>query len=196
MASSALRLPDSDGEITAAAFSWIDLDSRSRMILTRTLQILWMNPLAASALSGGGPLTECDGRLIAAEAAQHQMLVQIATEVEDEPRSCFVKCADEASEALVVTVQRVRGGPAPLVGLSFRSGGPLCAGDALRSAFQLTKAEARVLMLMVDGHMADEVSARLSVGIETIRTHIRQIYAKMGVKSREAMFRRVLPFCW
>ena len=46
------------------------------------------------------------------------------------------------------------------------------------------------------GLMAEEVSATLCVGIETVRTHIRQIYAKMGVKSREAMFRRVLPFCW
>lgn len=139
----------------------------------------------------------CDNRLIAADAAQHQMLLQIVTKVDDQPRSYFLKCVDEATDLLVITIQCVRTGEVPLVGMSFRSSGPLCTSDdALRRAFQLTRAEVRVLMLMVDGQIAEEVSAKLGVGIETVRTHIRQIYAKLGVKSREAMFRRVIPFCW
>lgn len=197
MTISALRYAEADDLVTAAALAWIDLDSRCRLITRRNLQMVWINSVAETSLAANGPLEMSDGRVMAANAAQQHTLLDALATVDQQPRSCILKSRDD-TEVFALTLQRVTGGADPLVGLSFTSGGHLCetGGQALRDAFQLTRAETRVLILMLNGNMAREVSAALDVGLETVRTHIRQIYAKMGVKSREAMFRRVLPVCW
>ena len=41
---------------------------------------------------------------------------------------------------------------------------------------------------------ADEVSAEKRVSIDTVRYQIRQIYDKLGVSSRESLFRRIRPY--
>jgi DNA-binding CsgD family transcriptional regulator len=51
-----------------------------------------------------------------------------------------------------------------------------------------------VLLQMIDGRTADEIAGDLAVSVETTRSHIRSIYGKLNVSSREAMFRRIQPF--
>ena len=48
----------------------------------------------------------------------------------------------------------------------------------------LTPREAEVLELLQGGHSNAEIAADLHVGIETVRTHARNIYRKLGVTSR------------
>jgi DNA-binding NarL/FixJ family response regulator len=48
----------------------------------------------------------------------------------------------------------------------------------------LTPREADVLELLQQGAPNAEIAARLHVGIETVRTHARNIYRKLGVSSR------------
>lgn len=61
-------------------------------------------------------------------------------------------------------------------------------------AFGLTKAEAAVAKRMVNGQAADEISVDLGVSIETVRTHIKRLYSKMGVSSREQLLSNVAMF--
>jgi DNA-binding CsgD family transcriptional regulator len=49
---------------------------------------------------------------------------------------------------------------------------------------------------LLDGLTAEDAAAELTIGIETVRSHIRQIYSKMGVRSREALFQRIMPYCF
>ncbi|HLL58488.1 MAG TPA: helix-turn-helix transcriptional regulator [Allosphingosinicella sp.] len=60
--------------------------------------------------------------------------------------------------------------------------------------FRLTASEHRILMLMLDGLTADELSQRLGSSLDTVRTHIRNIYGKLKVTSREGMFSRLRPY--
>jgi len=59
--------------------------------------------------------------------------------------------------------------------------------DALRSSFgRLTEREAAVLAAIVDGANADEIAARMTVAVSTVRSHIRSILDKLGVNSQLA----------
>lgn len=48
----------------------------------------------------------------------------------------------------------------------------------------LTPREAEVLELLQQGRSNSEIAAQLHVGLETVRTHARNIYRKLGVSSR------------
>lgn len=52
------------------------------------------------------------------------------------------------------------------------------------AALGLTQRESEVLELMVHGHANRAIAARLVLGEETIKTHVRSIYRKLGVSDR------------
>jgi len=54
---------------------------------------------------------------------------------------------------------------------------------------ELTAREAEVLELLQDGHTNSEIAQELAIGIETVRTHARSIYRKLGVPSRRELAR-------
>jgi DNA-binding NarL/FixJ family response regulator len=51
----------------------------------------------------------------------------------------------------------------------------------------LTRREAEVLELLQHGSSNPQIALALSVGVETIRTHARNIYRKLGVSSRREL---------
>jgi two-component system NarL family response regulator len=55
---------------------------------------------------------------------------------------------------------------------------------------ELTAREAEVLELLQDGNTNSEIADALTIGIETVRTHARSIYRKLGVPSRRELARR------
>jgi NarL family two-component system response regulator LiaR len=52
---------------------------------------------------------------------------------------------------------------------------------------QLTPREADVLELLQDGNSNAEIAAMLHVSVETVRTHARHIYRKLGVRTRREL---------
>jgi DNA-binding NarL/FixJ family response regulator len=54
---------------------------------------------------------------------------------------------------------------------------------------ELTRREAEVLELLQDGWSNSEIADDLSIGIETVRTHARNIYRKLGIASRRELSR-------
>jgi DNA-binding NarL/FixJ family response regulator len=60
-------------------------------------------------------------------------------------------------------------------------------GAAVEGAELLTPREAEVLELLTDGRTNAQIAQRLTIGIETVRTHARNIYRKLGVGSRREL---------
>ncbi len=58
------------------------------------------------------------------------------------------------------------------------------AGDVPPASGLLTRREAEVLPLLSRGATNSQIAAALGVGVETVRTHARNIYRKLGVGSR------------
>jgi DNA-binding NarL/FixJ family response regulator len=53
----------------------------------------------------------------------------------------------------------------------------------------LTAREADVLELLQDGSTNAQIAHELSIGVETVRTHARNIYRKLGISSRRELAR-------
>ena len=64
----------------------------------------------------------------------------------------------------------------------------------LKDALGLTPSEVTVVKRLMSGERAEIISVNSAVSIETVRTHIRRVYTKLNVKSREQLFARVMPF--
>jgi DNA-binding NarL/FixJ family response regulator len=58
------------------------------------------------------------------------------------------------------------------------------SGSATAGGQLLTRRESEVLPLLQQGHTNPQIALALHVGIETVRTHARHIYRKLGVSSR------------
>jgi DNA-binding CsgD family transcriptional regulator len=56
---------------------------------------------------------------------------------------------------------------------------------------ELTAAETRVAQVIVQGATYDEAASALFVSPRTVETHLRQIYRKLGVRSRSELTRRL-----
>ncbi|GAA1722430.1 response regulator transcription factor [Isoptericola hypogeus] len=63
------------------------------------------------------------------------------------------------------------------------SGREDAAGDGLRDA-RLTEREGEVLRLVAAGMSNAEIAAELYLGVETVRTHVGNVLAKLGVRDR------------
>jgi DNA-binding CsgD family transcriptional regulator len=60
-----------------------------------------------------------------------------------------------------------------------------------RTSAELTETERRVAELVADGLSNREVSARLFVTVRTVEAHLSRIYAKLGIRSRTELARRL-----
>jgi DNA-binding NarL/FixJ family response regulator len=58
---------------------------------------------------------------------------------------------------------------------------------SIASGYLLTQREAEVLPLLQQGLSNAQIAIALQVGVETVRTHARNIYAKLGVSSRREL---------
>jgi DNA-binding CsgD family transcriptional regulator len=63
----------------------------------------------------------------------------------------------------------------------------------LKRLWDLSSAEVKIVDFIFRGVAAQDIAEELGVSVDTVRTHIRHIYAKTGVKSREALFSELGP---
>lgn len=180
----------------ALALAWMEAEAQPRIICTTALDLVWANSAARKTSAAGGELELKDGAIALRERAAHAEFC------------AFVKACGPALSTLALPREGgdghllLRGrrigeeDGRGLVGLTFLYSGemfrPLYAD--LDSAFQLTPAEHGILLRMIDGLNAEGIAEAKRLSIETVRSHIRNIYNKMGVASREAMFAKARPF--
>ena len=66
--------------------------------------------------------------------------------------------------------------------------------DALKCAYRLTPTEAQVAILLVACPSLQDAADQLGIGIATVRSHIKQIYAKLGVNTRTSFVKMMMEF--
>ena len=66
-------------------------------------------------------------------------------------------------------------------------------GGSIAGRYLLTRREAEVLPMLQQGRSNAQIALALHVGIETVRTHARNIYRKLGVASRRELSAPALP---
>lgn len=183
------------GEAAELALAWIEHDLLPRVIVADDLSILWRNVAARSLLAARRDIEERGGIFATVDRSKQAALMRFVTTSEVAVSSWAFPRADGDGH-LLFRAQRIdwRGGGMFGVGF-YGSGSEFQARYAdLDKIFGLTATENRVLLDMLEGLEADRLSEIHSVSIETTRTHIRNIYAKLQVRSREGLFHRLRPY--
>lgn len=72
-------------------------------------------------------------------------------------------------------------------GLQLMPLSPPDSGDSAVTDPLLTQREGDVLLLLRQGRSNAQIALALQIGVETVRTHARSIYRKLGVTSRRAL---------
>jgi len=78
-------------------------------------------------------------------------------------------------------------------GLQVMMQGEYGAGATRVSDSRLTRREGDVLLLLRRGRSNAQIALALQIGVETVRTHARSIYRKLGVASRRALIALPAP---
>jgi DNA-binding CsgD family transcriptional regulator len=64
----------------------------------------------------------------------------------------------------------------------------------LAEAGQLTRAEIRIIEMIVSGTETAAIAEALRISLETLRTHVKHAYRKLGVTTRGELFAAVADF--
>ena len=108
---------------------------------------------------------------------------------EEDAKRTMTEAANIAHETGYVRVlQDLSSGPASLSHLVKKCGRlPSKSGSDVQSdsALILTEQEHRVLVLLATEHTYQQIAEELVVSINTVRTHVRHIYKKLGVNRRD-----------
>lgn len=184
----------SDVSIEPELGPWWALDRRARLIVKSDGTVIGSDHLARSLMESKTGFFVRHGRLVLVDPKLRPALERILRAPLG-ARRCLVVPAGTAGSLLLQSI-----GFACASGAAVALSARLVSEDVapeykgLGEAFDLTSAEEMVAQQLLRGLTPAEISTRCHLSINTIRTHIAHVYAKLGVGSREAMWRRCGAF--
>lgn len=159
--------------------------------------VLFANASADKLLARGDCLRCEAGRLITVVSShQHQLDALITNALTGAPggamragrRDGRLPCAVRVSPIVVDEAERFLR-PAVLVVVSDPVASPAIDEDALRTLFDLTPAEIRTAAALLDGHSVQSAAQLLGISGETVRSHLKSVFRKVGVSRQQDLVR-------
>ena len=177
-----------------AVAEWAGADPARRYIVTKDLCVVWASESAHRFLDDATVLHRAGSAIRLTDHAQQSALADLVAYADDTFSTWHLSRAG-SQEQLLFVARRISPG-SDLVGLRIQDTSigfqPQWANFA--PAFSLTPAENRVALLLLDGNSAERTASLLGLGEATIRTHVKRLYLKLEVTSKEEMFRRMAGF--
>jgi len=185
--------PDDPQDLGDLAMAWLEADPRSLAMLDGQLGILWANAPATALIASRNGVESRNGALAMRDRSLQGALRSFVRTSGDLASVWSVPRVD-GNGFLLLRSKRL--GDGETFSLSLMRTGPeyRFTYRELDRAFGLTPAEHRVLLGLLAGNDAELLAERHGVSVVTTRSHIRGIYSKLGVKSRERLFALVQPF--
>ena len=187
-----------------AQFSAIDRLSVGIILLDRGTKVVFANAAARSMAAHDGPLRLRNGALTAASATHAQRLQQlIQVALRGAPVGAMSIPHPDDGRLLTVLVSSMRSrdidrfyglGMRDVAAMVFVSdpARPLeIPAEWIMDAYGLTLAEARVALAASSGASIPETATRLDISPNTVKTHLRGVFAKTGA-SRQAELARLI----
>jgi len=187
------RLGNPRPEEEFALNDWFNMERRARLILTTDLGLNWCNLAARKLIGQGRRLVLRGGYLHPRSPVDEKRFAEFIRHASDQ---ISILCLpDEDGENHLVTTA-IRLPQSSLVGLTaFRAWEDFeCHWADLRQAFGLTRSEQEICQSLGSGLTADAVAEKLQTSVKTVRTHIRHVYSKLSVCSREELFHKLMPY--
>ena len=181
------------GASEVLALQWLAAESAAKFLVDAELRLLWANPVACAWLEERDCVTlKCEQLWLPNSQAELKHLLTNA----EEANQGFCAPIEGSSAHVILCAKRVGAVGQPRFGLTGRRTDDIRNSQifGIAEIFGLTHKEMDVLRLMLAGLTAADIAAQHGNSIETIRTHIRRLYAKLDVNSREGLFTAVRPF--
>lgn len=171
-----------------ALTKWLDCESKARMLISSGMIVHWMSA-AAEELVEQGIIRINDGRL-APRTAVVSGFLNNASMAE---HSCVI-FQDFQQKPWVIWARRLSGPPISLIGLIFHPPRQSSCFTALVDTHILTPTEGRVVEMLLNGHETGRIAQALNISAQTLKTHIKHAYCKLGVSSRGDLFAHAAGF--
>lgn len=116
--------------------------------------------------------------------------------IQDETGAIFIKGAASGDqiEILVTPVANVGGGdtePCVVLYLFDANGHRRISYDMLTQLYGLTQTEAKLVQLLTNGMTLDEAAEELEISVNTVRTHLKHIFHKIGINRQSDLIHRI-----
>lgn len=180
------------------AVSWLDQAVTPLVLLTENQRLVWANISAQDLMTRHGlrvdalgyvksDVREANLKIQSVRRQVYEALQQRASWKNGAVLLTFPEVAD-----CRVQLQEMAVRDTVLIGCSIMRGGQVAQDlTANLAQYGLTKTERKVVAMLAQGSTAAEISRANGGSLLTVRTHIKRIYAKMNVNSREKMFARL-----
>jgi DNA-binding CsgD family transcriptional regulator len=177
-------------------FDWVTRETKARLIFDRSMRLLWANEAAHEMLLHGAHIGLGDEGVVV-RSDELRIMIEQAIRARTDESLFVIEHSDDIGSDLLVRFERLRDDAAKACfGLQLIRHAPTPGGwsEMLAAHFQLTPKQTHVLIRMVSGESGEDIAKAMRISVETVRTHVRDVYAKMRVSSREELFVRVRPF--
>lgn len=175
--------------------SWNDENSGSHLVIEDNLRIRWISPCAEELIGRSEFVRIRQNRLSVGSFENTQLFRTLITTSNGEAVSlCLPDGYDNHIVCTAVALANEKGRRLTSVTVKLTVETPPFDGTMLASAFHLTAAEKAIIEAMVAGKTAEQVSQERESSLGTVRVHIRHIYEKLSVNSREALFHKIMPY--
>jgi DNA-binding CsgD family transcriptional regulator len=176
---------------------WLSTDTPDRILIDRQGRVLWCHITVASRACVPNGSVALSKITVGATLPAHFLLpiLNAGSEAKNGvSRVALIEDAYSRGRAMVrvAALGAPGSGPLGITFCSYRQIGESARLD-LKRLWDLSAAEVRVLSITFQGMTVQEVADLVDLSVETVRTHIRHIYTKVGVSSREALFAAIGP---
>ncbi len=170
------------------------VDGRGRAVMINRVAKELIRTAGAISIDRSG---HCRAALPDESAALGDMVAEVAADLTSDNRYMLVN-REDGGPALAVMATPIgieaagAGRPTAMVFVCDQTRPHPTPADALSQLYGLTASEGRVLENLVQGHRPEDVAADLGVTINTIRTHLKNIYRKTEAQGQPELVRLVL----
>lgn len=184
-----------DRSCAGAALQWLALDHRARLIVSNDLQVRWHNRRAAECLASRASVNLRDGALAFGTPGVLRAFAAFVAGLGDDLQTLAIP-SEEEGDILLLRGWRTQyaGEVLACIEVIRDNGDFTCHYRDIDVVFHLTPAEHRVVLQSLSGHTVSTIASGSGLSIDTVRTHIRRIYSKLGVGSREELLGRLAPY--
>lgn len=180
----------------ASAVEWLSRLSLPRLVVNADLTVRWVNPSAEAVLSSGLLVSLRNDCLCFDDPLGQDHWRERFSQIGSDFVRMVVTDRRGHPNAIVGAFRQIVGGRDGIFISLMAVAQPLdLAKSGLATMFDLTKSERQIAQMLVDLLSPREISEALDVSINTVRTHIRGIYAKLSVSSQRELLRLASAFC-
>lgn len=162
-------------------------------LLQKDGRLVWCNAAAMRLLQENSPIVLRNGLLGTRRSAAMAAFRSWLKDVSEEPSFHIVR-GNVPQGNVVIQAMAVLGAKGEVVGCRLRSASARTDIADLTMALGVTPAQSGIVQRMILGSSLEQISEETGLSITTVRTHLRNVYARLGISSRDELFRLCLPY--